>query len=123
MWVAVHIILNRTSKDDNGCRAEDERVLRKLMPEHSDVDMIGSAKKDLLFTMDAHLSTSFSPFRTILSELASIATTYYKQSVAKQREGQQFTTEDIEKMFVAYMKILEDHMPQQETWDYLPASM
>jgi hypothetical protein len=89
------------------------------MPEHSDVVIIGSAKKDLLFTMDAHLSKSCTPFRTILSELASIATTYYKSSVAKQREGREFTTEEIERAFSMYIKIFEEYMPQEESWDYL----
>ena len=119
MWVAVHIILDGMTKVHSGCQAEDEHVLRKLMPEHSNMDMIGSAKKDLLPYMDIQLSKSFTPFRTILLELASMANTYYKQSVAKQWEGQQFTTEEIEKLFAAYMKIFEEHMPQQETWDHV----
>jgi hypothetical protein len=81
VWVAVHIILDRTKNEQ--LQTEDERVLGKLLPEHSDVDDVASAKESLLSHMDMHLSKNFTPFRTILSELASIANTYYKQSVAK----------------------------------------
>ena len=97
----------------------DEDLLLKLVPDHADVIVIGSAKCDLLSYMDMRLSENFDPFRTILSELASTANDYYKQSVAKRRAGQQFTTEDIENAFAVYITIFEAHMPLEETWDYL----
>lgn len=119
LWVSIHIILDRTEKCDNKSRAEDERVLLKLMPKHSDLQSVGSAKEGLLSYMDMRLSKNFTPFRSILLELASTANTYYKRSVARQREGKQFTTEEIEDAFAAYMKIFERYMPQEETWEYL----
>jgi hypothetical protein len=119
MWVAVHAILDRT-KDDGGHRAEDERVLGNLMPKHSDMDGVASAKGFLLSFMQKHLSNNFNPFRPILLQLASVAKSYYEASMDKQQGGKQFTTEEIEKAFAMYIKIFEEYMPQEESWDYLP---
>jgi hypothetical protein len=119
MWVAVHIILDRTIRDDSKSRAKDEDLLLKLMPEHSDLRIVGSAKAELLFLMEMRLSESFAPFRQILLELASKANTYYRQSMARQLEGKQFTDEEIEGAFAEYVEIFEKHMPREETWEYL----
>jgi hypothetical protein len=119
MWVAVHIILEHTPKDNIESRAEDESLLCQLMPEHSDLRIVGSAKEGLLSFMAMKLSKNFTPFRPILLKLVSTAKDYYEQSMARQQEGKEFTTEEIEGAFVAYMKIFEEHMPQEETWDYL----
>jgi hypothetical protein len=73
-----------------------------MMP-HSDIDSVASAKGYLLGFMHQVLSDNFNPFRHILLELASVSKIYYELSLSKQREGKQFTTEEIEKAFARYI--------------------
>jgi hypothetical protein len=120
MWVAVHIILDRTSEsNDSESQTEDADLLLKLMPEHSDLQTVGTAKTDLLSYMDMWLSNHFDPFCEIILALSSTANTYYRSSVAKQRKRQQFERAEIEDAFAAYVQTFEEHMPQEETWEYL----
>jgi hypothetical protein len=122
MWIPVHLILNRTAKDGSQSRKQGESLLLRLMPKHSDPDTVESSKLVLLSYLNVHLSKNFAPFRTILLQLMSTAYAYYHQLVTVQQEGKSFTSAEMENAFALYMKIFEEHMPQEKTWDYLHES-
>ena len=123
IWVVCFVTL-KTTKDKRVKEEIIRRFINAMRPVSWKVEESAAGKRALLAILigpgvKKAMPVAFHPFIPVLRELGRFVLAYHEKSEEYHELGRTFTQNQAEVCLESYIKVIEENMPKETSWDYI----